>query len=290
MRRITTLALSAMVMATTPLPATAGGWWTSPQLEHQTPALGIGESTTVTAQVMFPTADEAVAARTEGDYYAYLVRGFDKTALQEAMTQPQPDSWWTTPHETIQLGQLTFGRNDSNLINASVTFVVPDVEPGEYDLMLCNRGCSKPLADVVPLEYVYVGDPLTVRLMLDSAERVAGQMEELDVELAMVDQSVDAMRDNINDLRGRLDDIAASVNRMESSMASAAQPDGGRSSDPGGWLAMTGWLVAGAAVAHAWSTRRRDATKDAEAPELEPAVQIIHEDTSTLPEFVTRSS
>lgn len=293
-RRIATAGLLATLVASAALPAMAGGWWTYPQLDEPIPALGIGDTTTVTAQVLFTSTDEADAVQTAGGYYAYLVRGIDIVGLDEAMRQANPGDWWTTPQETILLGQLTLGPNDSNLSNATVTFVVPEVAPGGYDLMLCNQGCSVPLADVVPLQSIYVGDPATVRLMRDNtfaSEDVSGELRGMESRLDQLSATTVTTEDGVDDLSGRVDTVVAAMERMETSLsAERTRPDVGGDTSTG-WLAWAGWFLAGIAAAVAWANRRLRRADHTTATDREhvPAVRIEEGSRPVEREFADRS-
>lgn len=52
-RRLVASAAATALLLAGPSPVAAGGWWSTPQLEHQTPALAIGETSSVSAAVLF---------------------------------------------------------------------------------------------------------------------------------------------------------------------------------------------------------------------------------------------
>lgn len=263
-RTIVATAVAGGVMAVTAMPAAAGGWWTSPQLEHST--LAIGESTTVSADLMFASVDAAKVAAGSGEYFAYLVRGIDEAGLQEAMSTAEPGrDWWTAPTGAIQLAPLTLDGRDSNLGGAAATFVVPDVEPGIFDVMLCDRGCSQALADVVPLRDVYVGDPVTVRLLRDAGletQHLLDQFGSMRSQLDRLNDQTGTLSDTLDDLDQRLEDQATEGHRLTASLATLETriAEGERPAPAlTPWWIHAGWFLGGAGLAAAWMRRRRGA-------------------------------
>jgi hypothetical protein len=65
----------------------------------------------------------------EGPFYAYLVRGG---------RAHQPGS----PQRGIPLGQIAFGPVSDHQVEATISFLVPDVRPGPYIVETCNADCS----------------------------------------------------------------------------------------------------------------------------------------------------
>lgn len=284
-------ALTTMLVVLAAAPATAGGWWTYPQLD--TEPMSPGEEVTASASVMFRSTEEAEAA--EGRYYAYLVRGIDHRALQEAMNQANPEDWWSTPDETMLLGRIEFGETDTNLRRATVTFVVPDLEGGAYSLMFCTRGCAEPLGDVIPREGVYVGDPVAVQLIRDSREtdhQVLGVFDDLEARLQRIHRSVGGVGSRVDDLDTRAGEIARSVDGVELSMSLLRERidelEAGSAPAPA-WLPWAGWFAAGLALAIARSTRRPPSGHE-DGPDpaaMDPIVIREDEQDREEPEFVT---
>lgn len=283
-------ALTSMFVVLAASPAMAGGWWTYPQLD--TEPMSPGEEVTASAQVMFRSTEQAAAA--EGQYYAYLVRGIDQQALDEAMRQGEPEGWWRTPDETVLLGRLEFGETDTNLRRATVTFAAPEVESGAYSLMFCTLGCAEPLGDVIPLEGVYVGDPAAVRLIRDSREtnrQVLGVYADLEARLQRIHESVGGVGGRVDDLDTRAGEIVRSVDGVELSMSMLRdrvdELETG-SDSPAGWLSWAGWFVAGIALALAWSYRRSADPEAATDPDDPDRLGIRADDEDAPePEFVT---
>lgn len=283
-------ALTSMLMVLVASPASAGGWWTYPHLD--TEPMSPGEEVTASATVMFPSAEDAEAA---GAYYAYLVRGIDQQALQEAMGQADPEGWWSIPEETVLLGRIEFGETDTNLRRATVSFVVPDIESGAYSLMFCTRGCAEPLGDVIPREGLYVGDPVAVRLIRESREtdaRVIGTVDGLEEGLQRIHRRIGDVGTRVEELDTRAGEITRSVDGVERSLSQLGERveelEAGSTPAPG-WLSWAGWFLAGLALAIAWSGRRAATEREADPEPDDTAPVVIREDEQELaaPEFVT---
>lgn len=289
-RRLVASAAATALLFAGPVPVAAGGWWSTPQLEHQTPALAVGETTSVSASVLFDSTRDAEAAADAGAYHAFLVRGIDEAALQDAMAGPRPEDWWTPPAETIRLGPVSFGANDANLGSVSARFVVPDVPAGVYDLMLCDADCSEPLGDVVPLRSVYVGDVLAVRLMRES--RIAA--DQLHVELSRAGERIADLDVGIRELESqmertdvRLDETTSALQTLDRSLREGRTRGAAPTPTDGGFpWAGGGWFVAGAVLAGAWSRRRAVTGPDDGGPSPDGDDEDGGSDLPA-PEFVT---
>jgi hypothetical protein len=145
------LALGCVAVALIMLPsATAGGWWTSLRLERT--KVAVGEEMKVKVNVMFSSVDAAAAAQKRGRFYVYLLRGFDDSVVERAMREPSPRNWWSVGNaDAFRVGRVVIRvEEESNLALATAAFRVPEVPAGRYTMMLCDAGCSRPLADVIP--------------------------------------------------------------------------------------------------------------------------------------------
>lgn len=136
-----------------PLPqALGGGWWNSIDLDRR--ELLSGQSLELSSQVFFDARDgfDAVEQARSGavTYHAYLLIEWDEAVLDRALRHDFRPDWWRTPARALPLGRVALGDWDSNLAWARTAFEVPDIEPGRYSIMLCDLGCERPLADVIP--------------------------------------------------------------------------------------------------------------------------------------------
>lgn len=167
MRRIALVLtiVGAVILATAP--ASAGGWWSFIDLGGSFAARG--ETLQIEEEILFDAhsqLDEIAPARSgERAYFAYLIDDVDRKMLGRAMSRPFNEDWWEPPPDPVQVGPVTFDRWDSNLAWVHLDATIPAVPTGRYWFMLCDLGCGRPLADVVPTELTIVPDRLTGRLM-----------------------------------------------------------------------------------------------------------------------------
>ncbi|MGH3443414.1 MAG: hypothetical protein ACRDUY_15490 [Nitriliruptorales bacterium] len=243
-------------------PALAGGWWTYIDLDRE--PVGVGETVTAETEVMFKTLEGAEAAKDE-DFHAYLVRGVDQAMLDAATRQAEPGDWWTPPADRTLLGDVHLSRWNGNLALATAEFVVPDVAPGTYGLMLCDAGCEDALADVGPrLDIEILPDPFTAQVIRTTrvqqeAAQLAAELEErlervesrtypLRVDLARTRNDAARSASEVGDLSDAMRDLEERVEVL------AAARDGGDRS-------AAGWFAAGvvAALAFGAAVRRRRA-------------------------------
>lgn len=206
------------------------------------------------------------------------------------MTRAERGDWWTTPAETIRLGPVSFGENDANRGSVSARFVVPAVPAGVYDLMLCDADCSEPLGDVIPLRSVYVGDALAVRLMRESriaADQFYVELNRAEEKVTDLDAGVRDLESQLGEIGVRLDETTSALRTLGSSLGEERmQGAAATRADDGFPWAGSGWFVAGAALAVAWSRRRAVAEPDDDGPSSDEADENGSSDLPA-PEFVT---
>jgi len=146
-----TLACTLGVLLLMPPAAAGGGWWSSIHVNrsHVAP----GERVELEATVAYSSAAAAAEAAQQTDrFHVHLLRGFDYSAVERAMREASPGDWWSLGGaKAIAVGQVTVSVSDANLAKATAAFTVPELPPGMYHLMLCDSGCTEPLADVIPL-------------------------------------------------------------------------------------------------------------------------------------------
>ena len=245
-------ALGALLLA--PQAAAGGGWWTYIHPDRTTVAPG--ERVEVHEQVLFRTMAEAEAATETGQFYVYLLEGFDYSVVHRVMGERSPRNWWSLHGaEAIQVAPVTLSLNDVNLGRASVSFTVPELPAGTYHLMLCDAGCQAPLANVIPARgFTIVADPATAALSqrVDGLERVVRQQARLR------EHALATVRTG---LRRATDAAAGSTRSVERLSARVALLEGENPS----LAAYAGWFVAGAlagALALLVVSRRRRRTTD----------------------------
>lgn len=130
--RLRTLLVVTVVagLLLTPSAAFAGGWFSGIDLQGR--YLGIGESLTFRSEVMFRNLEDAERARDSGEFHAYLVRGIDHRALNEATLVAEPKHWWSPPKELRLIGDVRLSKWNANLAVATAVIDVPEVTPGSY--------------------------------------------------------------------------------------------------------------------------------------------------------------
>lgn len=230
--------------------AVAGGWWSSIGLEGQ--PVGLGESIDLkVSEVAFDSMEEAEEAKGR-QFFAYLVQDFDRAALDDAMTRPNPGDWWTPLSEPILVGEVRLLDWSSNVAKGRVELDVPQVPPGTYFLMLCEAGCDVALGNLIPSKVEVTADVLAAQTM----RRL--QQAEADLTLAL-QRSRSELRETRSTLRETRSEAAEQnqrINKLESQLIEAQKPD----SPP--WIPFAGWFLAGAAAASFLRRGRSHANRD----------------------------
>jgi hypothetical protein len=234
LRLVTVCALGVLLLV--PRAAVGGGWWS--YIDVNRSHVAPGQRVELEETVAFSSVAAAQAARQTDQFYVYLLRGFDYAVVEQAMRKSSPGDWWSLGDaEAIKVGRVTVSVSDANLGRATAAFTVPELPPATYDLMLCDRACREPLADVVPARgLTVVADPATARIAnrIDRMERRSRNQEgRLAATRADSDQALVAARN----ARSELEQLTASV----SSLANER-----RSAPPAATWAYAGWLIAGA--------------------------------------------
>jgi len=229
------LVCALAVLLLTPQAAVGGGWWSNIRVDRSTVAPG--QRVEADATVTFSSAAAAEEARETGRFYVYMLRGFDYSVVEWATRKGFRRNWSLGGAEAIQVGQVAVRASDGNLGGARATFTVPELRPATYHLMLCNAGCAKPLAEVIPAEgFTVVADTATAQM----AERVA-RLERLTRNQA---RQLGVARAASNWARFEAESTGSELEQLESRLSSLE--DEGRSSGLVAWWAYAGWLIAGA--------------------------------------------
>ena len=156
--------LAFMILGASASRGTAGGWW---HYVDYPPTLAPGDNLEVpTGQLIFtPRSAEADRAREQQGYFAYLIEGLDEAMVDEAMSHEFDRNWWDLGTASAHLaGTVEIHDGASNLARGTIHLEVPEVDPGRYELMLCNLECRQPLANVVPLKVTIVDDQAVAML------------------------------------------------------------------------------------------------------------------------------
>lgn len=219
-----------------PQAAAAGGWWSYIDVNrsHVAPGQGIELS----ERVAFKSVAAAEAAEQSERFHVYLLRGFDYSVVERAMRETSPGNWWSLGDaEAIEVGQVTVRVSDGNLGRATASFTVPELPPGKYHLMLCDKACMEPLADVIPAKgFTVVADP--------AAARMGNRIDRLDRGSRNRPDRLAAARADADDALVAARNARSEVEQLKRSVASLANE--GRAAPPAGPWTYAGWFVAGA--------------------------------------------
>jgi hypothetical protein len=121
----TVVALLPLVLALVAHPAAAGGGaFLQPTEQYAV----VGD--TVTAEAVVSTHIRHTGRIEDGHWRAYLL---------------PPPRWIDPPHIpaiAVPLGTLTIERTGAGQAVARITFSVPDVDPGDYNISICDTPCQ----------------------------------------------------------------------------------------------------------------------------------------------------
>lgn len=249
-RTILVVAVVAIV-ALMPSPASAAGWLT--YLDLPGGHLGVGETVRVRTEVSFWDRAGADAAKSK-DFHAVLVQGIRAKALAADMEPTSYPLWWTPPTKMTLLGDVVLDHWDVNHARATVDLKIPEMPPGQYQLLFCDRGCQHPMANIRPQEVTVSADALlarTARGLVETQGKLYPALARLRIDLREITRqakSTEGMAGN------SVEAITALQNEMFSLDA-----------DPPAipWVAFAGWFVAGLAVAFSATQLRRRARSGA---------------------------
>jgi hypothetical protein len=227
------------VLLLMPQAAAAGGWWS--YIDVNRSYVAPGQPVEVKDAVAFSSSAAAEEAQEAGRFYVYLLRGFDYSVVDRAMREPSPGDWWSLGGaEAIQVAQVNVRVSDANLGRATAAFTMPEVPPASYHLMLCNVGCTEPLAaDVIPAkDFTVAADP--------AAAQMAQRVDRLEEQSRNQARQLAVARADTEKALVAAQNADSEVDRLEAGVSS--QADGSRSSPRVSAWAFAGWFVAGVLV------------------------------------------
>ncbi len=235
-RFVLTCALSVLLL---PAQAAAGGgWWSYVDVNRSTVAAG--QRVKVNEEVLFASAAAAREAREARQFYVYLLRGFDYSVVDRAMGKEAPGDWWSLGDaESIRVGHVDLSISHANLGRARASFTVPEVSPATYDLMLCDAGCARPLADVIPTRgFTVVADP--------AAARMATRIDRLKRRVSRQTDQLAAIRAAVRDASSAATNARSEIGQLGTRVSATQRRVGATEDAPGAkpW-AYAGWSAAG---------------------------------------------
>jgi hypothetical protein len=186
-RTAVVLALAAMVLV--PAPAALGGGSTFDFGRYHVP----GERVVGVTEFWIRAKDRQLLERA---FYAYLIPS-------RSWIEP-PD----IPAEAVFLGPVTIAASEGGGV-ARMSFIVPDVAPGGYNVALCDLPCRHAfLGDLVGGWITVVGSQEEVRLrrMIDRLENRVWRVESnLERRLQNGNQRMATLQNQVNDLTAQLE-------------------------------------------------------------------------------------
>lgn len=240
-RRAAIGVIAAVVCLVLASPATAGGWWTFIDLDRS--RFLTGERVEAATEVWFESVEAAERARASGRFFAYLIPHFNFSVVDRAMNRPYTPTWWRPAGgEPIRVGTVSLGGGDSNLARAHTSIDFGDVVPGVYALMLCDPGCRRPLADVVPARISIFADPMS-RTLARRVDAMKARVRALSTRLRHLGRRSAALRSDDDDVQADVAFLRRTVLTLERRLAQ-------RDHVPAApWSVYAGWFSAGATVA-----------------------------------------
>jgi hypothetical protein len=251
--RIALLLFVLATIALSPLPASAGGNWIEVRRDEQLNSYLVPGSPRVAHAAAY--AKDPLRVKERGPYFAWL------SPVTYGWSLPRVDD-----PRTVRLGRLSI---DWDRMKASVSFVVPQVPPGEYVIAFCDSNCSHTFGDIdttggIQVFVTALEARLTRRLdKLDATAesgRYAARLANRRLE-RRVNREIDDVGADVSTLDDRLSSLSTAVDGLRE----AARPQ------VPWWALVTAAFLAAAAGfgigrAHTEYTRRR--TMDRELDEL----------------------
>lgn len=166
-----------------------------------------------------------------GPYYGYI----SGPALPGRRPMAPP-----IPNGAIRVGEVLFSETrTSDVLDVSLEFVMPDLEPGYYTLHHCNAPCTRQIGDIMSTPITVVEDRGQALL--------AGRVQRLESrDLSFRFRVEDRINDVVLENAGLESDIATLQNKVEELEARPAPAS--RQQQPPRWTQLA-WGIAGAVVA-----------------------------------------
>ncbi|HEX2294667.1 MAG TPA: hypothetical protein VHN37_05095 [Actinomycetota bacterium] len=211
-RRWSGTIVTAMVLLCVPAPALAGGAELELSREFYLP----GDVVRAHSSVWLKSS---MGRLEDGPYFAYLSR------VTKGMPTPlSPDAVRVARVEVVPRPTGEHG-------DASVEFVVPQVEPGRYWITICNSGCKVTLGDIVSTEMLVAGDEDEGRMAVlrDDFDQEIFQLEFL-LRERVLGRDPDTVRSRVTSLEEDLALLREEVADLRAAARRPAPPEEDRSS------------------------------------------------------------
>lgn len=201
-------AIWLLVLVATAAPASAGGALLDFDREFYVPGDVVHASSSVWLK-------SARGRMEDGPYFAYLSR----FSGVESMPSPlPPDALRVAPAEVVPRPTGEHG-------DVAVQFVLPDLEPGQYWLTICNDPCKVQLGDIMPSLMTVASDDVEGRMMT-RVEELSERLRMLRYELSnrVFGRRGDSLRNRLVAVERDVARLEAYVDELRAEARSAEQP------------------------------------------------------------------
>ena len=205
MRKRWTPVVAALFLVMIPGPAKAGGAVLQFDSDFYVP----GDVVRASSSVWLKSSQGRLA---DGPYFAYLYK-------------PSADFPPPVPAGAVRVGQVeVVPRPGGEHGDASLEFVLPDLESGRYELTLCNAGCKEYLGDIIPSEVIVAADTVEGRIVT-ATERLSTRLQGLRILVSnrVLGHRADSLRGRITAVERDLDSLVAEVERLNAAAERAAE-------------------------------------------------------------------
>ena len=134
------------------------------------------------------------------------------------------------PKDAQLMGDVVLEQRDETTWDASGSFTLPDLAPGNYMLHHCNDPCTRQLSDIMSTPFTVIADveqaPLWRRLE-DTQQKLRERSEEVETLQLRIDQLSDQMgnssgrvRDEVESMRSELSALRREIKELRADRSS----------------------------------------------------------------------
>ena len=233
-RLIATLTMiAAALLLPIPQAGAGGGSWLmfEGQDPNSEPVLAWGEHVHATAGLSLNNVVSgkrrggAWAGPDQGPFFGYIA------ARKDVNWGPFPPP---LPDDAVLVGQVVFSKtSDSRVMDLTLDFVMPELEPGYYSLLHCNDPCTRQIGDTMSTAFTVVEDrgQVFVASVVNRIDRtlvgvraraldLRGRARNLKSDVTLLENQVDTLKDRVDSL----EQAAASASRRDSAPSPSAFP------------------------------------------------------------------
>ena len=198
MRRRWSTVVGVLLLVSIPAPARAGGALLDFDKEFYVP----GDDVHADSGVWLKSS---MGRLEDGPYFAYVSRF---TGLR---SMPRP-----LPPDALRVAAAEIRpRPDGDYGDVSIDFVLPDLEPGEYWLTVCNDPCKHTLGDVMPTVMTVAADAADGRLRVLEQELSEDiRNVRLELQSLVLGHRPDSLRQRLTAVERDVRRLAAEVNHL----------------------------------------------------------------------------